>query len=62
MAAKPQEISQVVAQPPEAKVSWVAKPPPWAAELPQLWTASSVQPPHDAPAWRMAPNLPAGRM
>ena len=45
MAVEPQEKPQVavelqemrvVAQPPEAKVSRVAKPPPQAAEVPQL--------------------------
>ena len=32
-AREPQEM-QVVAQPPEAKVSGAAKPPPWVAEPP----------------------------
>ena len=41
VAIEPQEM-QMVAQPPEAKVSGVAKPPPWAAELPQPWTCGSA--------------------
>ena len=44
-ATEPQKILWAVAQPPEAKVSGVAKPPPRVAELPQLhgWVA---QPSH----------------
>ena len=51
-----------VAQPPEAKVSGVAKPPPWVAEPPQPRVGSLAQPPQDAPVQRAPPNLPAGRV
>ena len=48
-----------VAQPPEAKVSGVAKPPPRVAEPLQPWAGSSAQPPQDALVQCMPPNLPA---
>ena len=44
MAIEPHEI-RAVAQPPEAKVSGVAKAPPLAAEPPQPWGGGSGQPP-----------------
>ena len=61
-AAEPQETLQAVAQPPEVKVSGMAKPPPWVAELPQLEMAGLAQPPQDAPEQHEPPNLPDGRM
>ena len=67
VAAEPQEKQaavelqemRAVAQPPEAKVSGVAKPPPRVAEPPQPWMGSLAQPPWDAPVQCMPPNLPA---
>ena len=44
VAAEPQE-AQAVAQPPDKKVSGVAKPPPWVAELLQLWVGGLAQSP-----------------
>ena len=61
LAREPQEM-WVVVQPLEAKVSGVAKPPPWAAEPPQLWVGGSAQSPKVAPAQHVPPNLPAGHM
>ena len=40
-AIEPQQM-WAVAQPPEAKVRGVAKPPPWVAELLQLWVGGLV--------------------
>ena len=60
MAAELQEILQMVAQPLEAKVIGVAKPPPWVVELLQLWMGGLAQPPWDAPAWRMPAKHLAG--
>ena len=53
---------QAVAQLPEAKVSGVANPLPWAAELPQPWVGGLAQLPWDVLAQRMPPNLPASHM
>ena len=61
VAVELQEV-WVVAQPLEAKVSGVAKPPLWAAELPQLWVSSSAQPPRDTPVQHMPPNFLASRV
>ena len=61
VAVEPQEM-WAVAQPPEAKVSEVANPLPWAAEPQQPQVGSLAQLPPDAPAWRMPPNLPAGHV
>ena len=60
VAAELQEV-WVVALPLEAKVSEVAKPPPWAAELLQPQMGGLAQPPQDAPVQRVPPNLPASR-
>ena len=40
-AIEPQQM-WAVTQPPEAKVHGAAKPPPWVAELPQLWVGGLV--------------------
>ena len=56
VATEPQETLRVVAQPPEAKVSGVAKPPPWVAEPLQPWMGGLAWPPWDAPAQCMHPQ------
>ena len=61
VAFEPQEM-QVVAQPPEAKVSGVANPLPQVAELLQLWVGGLAWPPLDVLVQRMPPNLPAGHV
>ena len=60
-AFEPQEM-RVVAQLPEARVSGVAKPLPQVAEPPQSWVGSLAQPPQDAPARCVPPNLLASCM
>ena len=53
---------RVVAQPPEAKVSGAAKPPPRVAELPQRQVGGSNLSPKVVPAWFTPPNLPTGHV
>ena len=61
MAFKLQKM-RAAAQPLEAKVSGVANPLPWVVEPLQLRVGSSAQPPPDAPAQHVPPNLLAGHM